>query len=683
MSRKLFAMLLVGLLSASVTACGGDDTPADTPDTDVDAGDDAGEDTDTDPNEPHPFEDEVDVWMGDTANSADAPQAIEAGETIGGELVGAPQYYELTLEAGTALKVTVEAVDGDLAGEDTFGVTLQTVADEGNRALFYAEGAASREFFIYADGSHLLVPSTGEELSGAYKITTEVVELDPQEPTLPGVTEGDMSDGSIKVFEVVADLDGTLAAETSAQRLAPEGGVDTFLHVWDVAAEARIAQNDDFGDGHYDSQVFADITNGNTYYVIVDAYSNDADGLFELTMETYEGGSTEPVVIADGAEETGNIEARLVGTDIKAYSLTVEPGENFRVLVEADDALTPAIVAVSGPAGEEQQAGSSLPVEGRAGMYVGVGADEEEGQTFTLYVSDERNLTEDAEPVGGEGFGYTLTVEAATRNAVSLEDSTSSAQVLADVGNVTWFDVVVPAKSIVSLAVETEVAEDDFTPLVVSAAYWTFSPAFGGEAVLYNDADEAVTMPVLVRDAAFRGAATTTYTLNATFVDGTLPEGPTTYTFTDPLLTSADAEVIELPAQVFGMLDSEAAAAIDEEATPVQFFSIDLVAGDVLVARTSRGAEAPEDEEEDDPSTTDTIVRLFEGDGTTQILEADYYVGQADAETFFSAFSYEVEEDGTYFLSVEPYCSASIFGVFCADGEYRLDVFTDGAAVVE
>ncbi|WP_230467174.1 hypothetical protein [Lujinxingia vulgaris] len=680
MSRKLFAMLLVGLLTASVSACGGDDTPVDTPDTDVET--DAGDDTDVDPNEPHPFEDEVDVWLGD-ANDAETPQAIEVGETIGGQLNGAAQYFELTLEAGTALKVTVDAVDGDLTGEDTFGVTLQTVADESNRALFYAEGATSREFFIYADGSHLLVPTTGEEFSGAYKITTEVVELDPQEPTLPGVTEGDMSDGSIQVYEVVADLDGTLAAETSAQRLAPEGGVDTFLHVWDVAAEARIAQNDDidFDGGNYDSRVFTNITSGSTYYVIVDAYSNDADGLFELTMETYEGGSTEPVVIADGAEETGNIEARLVGTDIKAYSLTVEPGENFRVLVEADDALTPAIVAVSGPAGEEQQAGSSLPVEGRAGMYVGVGADEEEGQTFTLYVSDERNLSEEAEPVGGEGFGYTLTVEAATRNAVSLEDTTSSAQVLADVGNVTWFDVVVPAKTIVSLAVETEVAEDDFTPLVVSADFWTFSPAFGSEAVLYNDADEAVTMPVLVRDSAFRGAAATTYTLNATFVDGTLPESPTTYTFTDPLLTSADAEVIELPAQVFGMLDSEAAAAIDEAATPVQFFSIDLVAGDVLVARTQRGAEAPADEEEDDPSTTDTVLRLFEGDGTTQILEADYYVGQADAETFFSAFSYEVEEDGTYFLSVQPYCQNILGMNFCSDGEYRLDVFTQTPVV--
>lgn len=679
MSRKLFAMLLVGLLSASVTACGGDDTPTDTPDTDVetDAGDDTDTDTDTEPSEPHPFEDEVDVWMGDTANSADEPQAIEAGQSIGGQLNGASQFYELNLEAGTALKVTVDGVDGDFTGEGAFNVVVETMADEGRRALFYSADSATREFFIYADGAHQIYSLPGEDTSGAYKISTEVIELAPETPTLPGVTEGDMSDGSIKVYEVVADLDGTLAAETSAQRLAPEGGVDTFLHVWDVAAEARIAQNDDFGDGHYDSQVFADVTSGNTYYVVVDAYSNDADGLFELTMETYEGGSTEPVVIADGAEETGNIDARLVGTDIKAYSLTVEPGENFRVLVEADDALTPAIVAVSGPAGEEQQAGSSLPVEGRAGMYVGVGADEEEGQTFTLYVSDERNLSEDAEPVGGEGFGYTLTVEAATRNAVSLEDSTSSAQVLADVGNVTWFDVVVPAKSIVSLAVETEVAEDDFTPLVVSAAYWTFSPAFGGEAVLYNDADEAVTMPVLVRDYAFRGAATTTYTLNATFVDGTLPEGPTTYTFTDPLLTSADAEVIELPAQVFGMLDSEAAAAIDEEATPVQFFSIDLVAGDVLVARTSRGAEAPEDEEEDDPSTTDTIVRLFEGDGTTQILEADYYIGQAEAGTFFSTFSYEVEEDGTYFLSVQPYCD-SFWGMnFCSDGAYRLDVFTN------
>ncbi|RVU48192.1 hypothetical protein EA187_01780 [Lujinxingia sediminis] len=677
MSRKLFAMLLVGLLSASVTACGGDDTPLDTPDTDVDT--DAGDDTDpdTDSNEPHPFEDEVDVWMGDAVNDPDTPQAIDVGQSFGGQLNGASQYYELNLEAGTALKVTVDGVDGDFTGEGAFNVVVETMADEGRRVLFYSGDSATREFFIYAEGAHQIYSLPGEGVSGAYKISTEVVELAPETPTLPGVTEGDMSDGSIKVYEVVADLDGTLAAETSAQRLAPEGGVDTFLHVWDVAADARIAQNDDFGDGHYDSQVFAEITSGNTYYVIVDAYSNDADGLFELTMETYEGGTTEPVVVADGAEETGNIEARLVGVDLKAYSLTVEPGENFRVLVEGDDALTPAIVAVSGPAGEEQQVGGSQPVEGRAGMYVGVGADEEEAQTFLLYVSDERNLTEGAESVGGEGFGFTLTVEAVARGAVTVEGTLTSPQVLADVGNVTWFDVVVPAKTIVSLAVETEVAEADFAPLVVSADYWTFSPAFEAEAVLYNDADEAVTMPVLVRDATFRGSPTTTYALNATFVDATLPEGPTTYTFTDQLLTSADAEAIELPAQVFGLLDTEAAEAIDEAATPVQFFSVDLVAGDVLVARTSRGAELPADPEADDPSTTDTVVRLFEGDGSTQILAADYYVGQADAETFFSAFIYEVEEDGTYFLSVEPFCQSFLGMNFCSDGEYKLDVFTN------
>ncbi|RAL25509.1 hypothetical protein DL240_04680 [Lujinxingia litoralis] len=688
MSKKLLSLLLVGMLAGPVVACGGGDEPADTPDVGADVDEtDGGDETDSGDVDsgPHAFEAEVDTWFGNLDNDPETPESIEPGETIGGQLVGGEDdseahFFALTLEAGTALKVTVEGTDGDLAVAGNFNVRVLSAIDGSGRFLVPNETTQSREFFIYEEGAHEVAAVTGAGLSGAYKISTEVVELAPQAPTLPGVTDGDMSDGSIQVFEVVADVDGTLAAETLALREPLLSGVDTSLHVWDVAAATRVAFNDDIDlqGGVYDSRVYAEVTNGNTYYVVVDSYANDASGEFQLTMETYEGGAGAPVELTDGAEITDTVDARLIGVDVHAYTLTVQPGENFRVVVEGADELAPAIVAVSGPAGEEQQAGSSLPVEGRSAMYVGVGADEEEAQVFTLYVSDERNLTEGAEPVGGETFGYTLTVDAAARNAVSLEASTSSTQVLADVGNVTWFDVVVPAKTIVSLAVETEVAEDDFIPLVVSAAYWTFSPAFGSEAVLYNDADEAVTMPVLVRDFGFRGSATTTYALNASFVNAALPDSPNTLSFTEYMATAAEAKVLHLPAQVSGLLDTEVAQEVNPEALPSQFFSMTLTAGDVLVARTSRGAEAPADPEADDPSTTDTILTLYNAaDDSVELLQADYYIGQADAGTFFSAFAYTIEEDGDYVLKVAPYCQ-SVFGMsFCSDGEYKLDVFTN------
>ncbi len=360
-----------------------------------------------------------------------------------------------------------------------------------------------------------------------------------------------------------------------------------------------------------------------------------------------------------GGEITGTIEDRGADAfDEDYFRLTLSPGDRVRVEVAADDELQPFIFV--GEQFEETifSVGEARSVDGVAAIEFTLDEDAGEDVDFFVIVTDERNEPVDAEEdpanVGGDTFGYTLTVTEATWTPTDESLPVEVSGSLDNVGVYDWYQFDVTADTLVSVEITTEA--EDFSPF--SAFLQDDGTAFPNPAntalPIFDDGSAVAG----VRDSFFRGGAGYDYDLSiesASFADLTFNE----------IEEAADNNAIGSAQSLSGDVPvavEATATGTDIDDLDADYFSVTLDAGQSLGLFTGPGL----DDQIDD---ADTVLFVLDPDGNEIYFNDDYPL----AGNFFSAGLITADQAGEYIVVIEPFCNDE----GCFEGDYSLFAFTE------
>jgi hypothetical protein len=683
MKRNLLILLLAAGLMA---ACGDDDepsnnTPSEDVGTDVEA--DAGPDAETD------VEDDVeddggtqgDFTEEEPNNTEEEANTFTVGEPITGQISQGSgensdiDIFQVDLTGGKIFEFELTEVG---SGFDTADGNMATVvfADaEGtfSRALLPDFGT-KRQAFVPADGTYLVyvydARSGAEEpiehggADSTYEIATSVVDPSPTSVDVPVDQDDELEEDGVDVFEVSPADDTTLIAETTATRAPVSSDLDTVLYAWSAADSQTIATNDDFPgqDGTYDSSMAFSATGGQTYWIVVDSYSNAQDASYNLSVTETDDAPTARRAIGAGDSLTGEIsDAGADDFDTDYFEVTLQPGETIRLEATADDAMQPRIdVLVSSFFGPISIA-EGRPVDGVAAVELAHPSSADGAGTYQVNVDDARNVpldeNTDPENVGGSTFGYTFTGTDISWTATTETLPFTSAGSITNVGNYDWYEFAVTANTVVGLQVGGA-ATADFEPV---AALLLDGAATTGDSIAYV-ATDATDITAGMRDSYFRGG--TGYDADLSFIN----VGYDGVTFTDVAESESNDQQSEanditadIPAAVTGTLDGAGPSDLGSD-----YFQVTLTEGDQLGFIAEAGADGDTDD-------ADTVVTVVNSDGDV-VFENDDYLPQENG--FFSAGAFAAPADGDYFIVVEPYCTTDPNATDCGgNGDYTLKVF--------
>ncbi|MBA2661424.1 MAG: hypothetical protein H0U74_03965 [Bradymonadaceae bacterium] len=653
----LMASLLAALMVLT-TACG---EPDQNPVGDTGVENDVGTDAESDTSVDWP---EVDVWANGRNGTAGAAMPFTPGQSVGGAIgsssgtIHDEHYFAVTLQAGTVFEFEFTTIGpGFDSPEGPYAMAfLSDQIDSISRNLFSWEGP-KRQVFILETGTYylgVLDGRAGEQAHGGtqsyYAIETRLVEVAPQALSAPIELADEINDGSVRIYSVVADQDGVLVAETLAWREPVESDLDTVLIGWDPAAKEVLAYNDDIDeqDENYDSLVVFEVEAGETYWLVIDSYANTSIGDYEFYVEMADDHPYAPRTLTPGTSLQGDIGAARDGEpDSDYFVFTAQPGQNVRVEVAATAEMQPSIQIYDDWG---VYLGNARSVDNRAALeFAHEGTEEAE---YFFIVDDQRNAptepTGTSENVGGANFGYTIGVEARERSAQAASFPLSEQGSIADVGEIARFTLSVEPNHIVQLKVSSEAA--NFVPFAGLLS------SMGKAPIAYiNTGAEAKVVTFGVRDEFYRGGQG--YDFSAEFnvfsltgIDYNAIEDPATNT------AVASAQAVDLPIAISGTLAGTTPSAVGAD-----FFKLSLERGETLIVHSS-GDEY-----------TDMIVRLLAPDGTTKLIENDYYLGQTVG--YYSAFVFDVVESGDYTLVIEPFCEELFEGACAGNGAYVLSAF--------
>jgi hypothetical protein len=683
MLKRNFLMML--LAAGLLAACGDDGGSNNSPSEDVgaDVRADAGPDAqpDAEPDAEPPFE----GTEAEPNNTAGNANAFAVGEAITGQIAqGSGQtsdrdVFSFDLTGGTIFEF--ELVDTgagfQTADGNTALVVFSDVEDNFSRVLI-PDAGTKRQAFVPADGTYLLsvydARSNEEEpvehggADSTYEVATATVDASPSSLTLPVDQSDELEEDGVDVFELTPDANAVLVAETTAMRPPVASDLDTVLYAWSVTDGQVVAVNDDFPgqDGTYDSRVSFEATASQSYWVVVDSYSNASDATYNLSVTETDDAPNARRAVGAGESLTGEIaDAGADAFDTDYFEITLQPGDTFRLEATADDALQPRVFVYLSTAFGAFPAAEGWPVGDTAAVELSHSSTATDPVTYLVDVDDVRNIpaddTTDPEYVGGATFGYTLAGSDVTWTPTAETLPVTLAGSIADVGNYAWYEFTAPVNSIIGLKATTSAA--DFEPL---AATLTDGAVTSGESlVLRLDAETTITAGV--RDRYFRGGAG--YDFDTVFVGA----GYDGVTFNDVAETEPNDQESEaqdltadLPAAVTGVLDGTSPSALSSD-----FFKVTLTEGAVLGLFTEGDGDTATDD-------ADTVITVLDANGDTVFANDDYPGQDEDPETYFSAAAFKASADGDYFIVVEPYCVDDPDATECGgNGGYTLKAFLD------
>ncbi|MFW5966861.1 MAG: hypothetical protein ACOCV2_05045 [Persicimonas sp.] len=367
----------------------------------------------------------------------------------------------------------------------------------------------------------------------------------------------------------------------------------------------------------------------------------------------------------------GTIEERDDGHDADVFRFEVEPGETIRLEAEADDELQPVLFVSDSAEGVEAMLDDQVyaiheawPVDGTAALefYHPDGAGMHE---YYAVVVDSRNLpadsSEEPEGVGGESFGYSLSVEDTEWEAEQTSLPIETEETLEPIGSYLWYEFEVDDESL--LGFETFTSVDDFWP---DAAFLTEDGVELAAGPVGVPFEEGGTIVGGVGEPFYRGGSDYEFEL----ILRQMPYGDLDFADLeasgDNDETDAAQDVTDdVPARITGTLGDESEEFTNEAS---HYYVVDLDENERLGLFTEEG-----DDEEAEPA--DTILTVYEPDEGQKILENDDYPLQPD--TYFSAGFVTALSAGEYVIGVEPYCEEDGDETVCAGGDYALNVFTE------
>gem|GEM_PF-370555 len=286
----------------------------------------------------------------DTGSSADAETFEEEGRL---DDVVESQSYELELDAGDEVTITTEAADdGNL---DTvlflYDPDEELVAENDDRG----DGSLNSEIVYTAEDSGMYIIEVGrydENSKGSYTLR---VEIRAAGGTAAGATtEVLTADGTIddstetEAFEV--DLEAGTVVVIDVEQT--DGNLDTVATLLDPNGEL-VAENDDRGDGTYNSRIIYGVETTGTHTVVVSRYDSSTEGDYELTV------TIDPTATPDFSfvDVEGEIIAEFTGfiddeTDTLKFTVELEAGQAVYASTEATSGDLDTVLELFNPAGE-------------------------------------------------------------------------------------------------------------------------------------------------------------------------------------------------------------------------------------------------------------------------------------------------------------------------------------------
>lgn len=672
MMKTRWTSLLAAALLVGAVACGDDDPKGNNTAANNQTTNNSTTNNSTSPNSTSPNSTTPNNNSGVTADvqevepngfaEGDTPTPFDAGQSIGGTIAEGTgemadvDRFSFTAEAGQVLTVSIESQGEGLQdlGESQIGMFIVSEDETVIRQFLGNEGLDSREVFLPLDGTYFIEVSdirSQEMLVGGedatYVIGTSLSSPEPDSLDVPGTVNGDLGDGTISAFTISVAETSAVQLETFAGRLDTPSGVDTVLYVFDPAAAALVALNDDidFENDIYDSATVFEAEAGTDYLVVVDAFNATESGDFRLDSSTTDDAPSLPGVLAAGETLSGEIgEASGDEFDTDYFEVTLERNEVVTIEVVAEGQLQPNVrVLFNGTPFAEAR-----PVNGTAALDLAAG-DFEDPQTFLITVDDFRNTPPDeATPqnVGGNGFGYDITISETTWTPSSVTIPYNDTGVIDAPGALDWYSFDVPAGDVLIANVIT--TETGFVPQLVLLNDQNFDQPI--DAPYIAGSAEGQTFTIGVRDEFYRGFAAAEYLLEFSTVT------PSSASETEPNDDAENANSLTPPVAVTGVTDGT-----NDTATGPDFYTFTTDGPDTVKIFTSPGA----DENTDD---ADTVLTLLDSDGTELATNDDVALGNT-----FSEITYQVDAAGTYTIRLEPFCTDAE----CSNGDYTMTLVVE------
>lgn len=696
-------LLIVGALAMGLAVgCGDDPEPVEVDSNDQNQQDNQQDNEQENQEELDEFAEAADVWIGDDITAEQAPPTpVQEGEVFGGRFNENQEepVHSFAVDVMGGQVMTVSIVDLESGVEQNLNQMMVAVAEMDEQSffpptprLFSPQQHEQREFFVTETATHTVDVTApgGEEGGFLLTVETEPVETDGT-MDLPGTVDGDLDDATIDVYEVQTDELTSAVLEVFALRPPVDSQLDSWIYIydtdtgrvpWDGNAESN-AQSQD----NYDPLLEFDFEPGTNYWVVMDMYANHTDAAYQIQADLLDTSVRNPMELGVGDSFDGRIEDRESASFFDYFTVTVDPGEFKKVVVEADGELQPGIELSEQP--EEGEQATSQPVEayavdGVAAATLGVGEDEDDPVTFTVDVTDYRNLMQDpqdpdAEYVGGDGYEYTISVEDTSPQLHELDTGDSAVLSLDSPGELELIDVFVDDGYLLWLdgGISDFGDVDDIADLGLIPTW-----AFADETTLddahqlygYQWGDDS-DFNFLLRDRFFRGDDEdfeTEVTLHA--FDADAPDYQST-DLSDGNESFGDAVALDVPAQIEGEFEEPEDDGTGFQQDPNQevdpetyYFEIDAEAGDHIVVHTKNAVNNISFAEilDQDEETLSWMGLYMEQRQEAQDEQHRYYDG---------AVVHPVEDDGSYVLAVEQYCQMTFMGPFCTYGDVEVNVF--------
>lgn len=700
------APLLVLLASCGLTACGGEPVAGDGdgeeeppvvillpdpasskpgPDEDRDQPTSSNSDTNDTPDWEAPIPMPTPPWQRGARMEREPNDLVDRGTgldqatyfTVGESLAGAldapnrpddldVDMFSVELEAGTLFRWEVSRT-----GEDLESQGIQTVLlgpDMRYRRELAAHAGDGRAAFIHQSGTYYLAVHDARATSSAdplpvddsgYRIETSSEGIHGYSLEAPGTWAESLEGFRPDVHRFVWNRDEVVMAEVVCHREPVHTGIDPILYLWDTVEQRVVTHNDNGRRDSLDPQLVANLERGRPYLLIIDALAMREKVPYALSISEVDDSADVPTIIGPGSSwraEIGAPVASMEHFDTDYFLLELAPGESIRVEVKGDDALEPALTVYREEDGFFDKIDFAAPRHGEAAVTFGLSHDARDSTLFYVLLDDLRNLQLASHEwgrrfLGGPDFDYTLRAESVHWNAAQAALPLRDEITLTESGAYHWFDVWLDAGELLSLTATSSTSdtagqvammtpEGDIQRSSSTDAF--FSPAAG--TYRFGVREEFMRKGGTPLDVKFFSSFPRTANAPITEERHDNRSGQTAQRLHPPTRVSAYAE--------------------SAHHVGYDVFVVHAKRDDKLAVWTSRDPSAG------DYTPADTVLHLFDPAGEHIASNDDR---MATEYTTFSALLREIEEDGDYYIVIEPYSSR----MFSLDGPYMLHIALD------
>jgi hypothetical protein len=266
---------------------------------------------------------------------------IAVGETVTGNLAaGARDAYRITVAAGGTFTIDMEAgFDTFLELRDASDAVVASNDDRGDGTLnsrIVVDNPAAGTYTIIARA----FASSG---SGAYTLRVSAGAVVPPTATIIP-TAAPSAAGTIAVGETVTG--SLVAGARDAYTLTLPAGANVVIDLDSTAFDTylelqlggvTILQNDDRGDGTFNSRIEVTNAAGGTFTIIVRGFSNSGAGAYTLTVRGAAIQPTAAAVTADAIILDTEIRGEIARGGNATYTLTVDAPVNFTFILSSPD----------------------------------------------------------------------------------------------------------------------------------------------------------------------------------------------------------------------------------------------------------------------------------------------------------------------------------------------------------